>query len=123
MRYPGAYYLLLLYATLVLQPLLVIAQDFLSHTFADAVHIATVHAKYGNNHVEIELEQTNSDNNSAKNHNSEKSEEQTPVHVFPQLFHHSFNLDLITNQFEPLKSNKLSSAFLSQQTPPPKVSA
>jgi hypothetical protein len=119
MRYPGAYYLLLLYATLVLQPLLVVTQDFLSHTFEDAIHIATVHAKYGNNHVEIELAQTNSDDN-GKNHDSPKSEEQIPAHVFPNPFDHCFNSNLVIDQFVPLKPNKLPSVFISKQIPPPK---
>src|SRR4051812_12394578 len=101
MRYPGAYYLPLLYATFVFQPLFLVAEDILSHTFAGAIHIATVHAKYGNNHVEVELAQTSSDNDCGKNHDSQKSEEQTSVHIFPGLFDCHFNLNLVINQFVP----------------------
>ena len=119
MKYPGAYYLLLLYATFVLQPMILVAEDLLSHIFADATHTATVHEKYGNDHVETELAQTSSNNDSGQNHDSQKSEERTAAHIFTDLFLHQFNLYPFIQQFESLKPDKLSSAFISKQTPPP----
>jgi len=53
MRFPTAYYLFILYETLVFQLLILIGKDVLSRTFPDAIHIATGYAKYGNNHLKI----------------------------------------------------------------------
>ena len=76
-----AYYLLLIYSTLMLQPLIPVAIDCWQHTFAEAQHILTVHAKYGSNHLEKELAAASSENGNNKDQNSVKSEETTPVHI------------------------------------------
>ena len=39
----------------MLRPLLPIASDTISDTFAQATHITTIHAKYGSNHLQKEL--------------------------------------------------------------------
>ncbi|MEP6512575.1 MAG: hypothetical protein ABJA79_01805 [Parafilimonas sp.] len=65
---------MLLYLTVVFKPAIPIISDALSHTFADAIHIATVHAKYGNNHLEKELATEGFDNDNSKNQNTVKSE-------------------------------------------------
>ena len=61
MKFAIAYYLLLIYATVILKPLIPVVEDVLIHCFAEAYHVATVHAKYGNNHLEKELANTNDD--------------------------------------------------------------
>ncbi len=80
MKFAAAYYLLLIYLTVILQPLIPIAEDELFHCFADAYHVATVHAKYGNNHVDIALANDTDDSNN-KNQSAPKSGEQSTVHI------------------------------------------
>ena len=67
MKVPIAYYLLLLYVTVMFKPLIPIVSDAVSHTFAEAIHIATVHAIYGSNHLEKELSETSSETNTNRN--------------------------------------------------------
>ena len=81
MRVPIAYYLLLLYVTVMFKPLVPIVSDAISHTFSEAIHIATVHAIYGSNHLEKELSNTTSDNTNSKHQNSSSAEDPVPVHV------------------------------------------
>jgi hypothetical protein len=44
MKFAIAYYLLLIYSTVILKPLIPVAEDALFHCFAEAYHIASVHA-------------------------------------------------------------------------------
>ena len=52
MRYLAAYFLMLFYMVIMLKPLIPVICDAWSHIFAEAEHIATIHAKYGSNHLE-----------------------------------------------------------------------
>src|SRR4051794_35375252 len=90
MKFAIAYYLLLIYATVILKPLIPFAEDALVHCFAEAYHVATVHAVYGNNHIEKELA-ANSDNNE-KNNKADINTDSTSVHVavIEQLYSFEF---------------------------------
>ena len=82
MKFPIAYYLLLLYLTVILRPLLPLASDAWGHTFNEAIHIATVHAKYGANHLQSVLADNAAQNNSnGKTQNTIKFGEDVPVHL------------------------------------------
>ncbi len=81
MRFPTAYYLMLLYLTVMLKSLLPTINDAVSHTFSEAEHLATVHAKYGDNHLESALARTESDSDNSKNQNTVKTTEPVPVHI------------------------------------------
>ncbi len=122
MRFPTAYYLMLLYLTVVFKPAIPIISDALSHTFADAIHIATVHAKYGNNHLETELATEGSDNDNSKNQNTVKSEEQIPVHVPEDECTFDFSLNSFNKSYPVFKNYTLSAIFIAKQIPPPKFS-
>ncbi len=109
---------MLLYVSVMFKPLIPIISDALSHTFAEAIHIATVHAKYGNNHLEKELADTNADN---KDQNTAKSEEAFPVHVSTDNYDYRFYLNKIDRSYSDLKLNHLPAVFISMPVPPPKI--
>ena len=119
MRFSTAYYLFLIYLTVVFQPLIPIICDAVDHTFEDAVHVATVHAKYGANHVELELASYGSDKNN-KDHNAVRTEEMVQSHFAEDEY--SINLpatNIYTKYFMSSFLN-LSHVFISKQSPPPK---
>ena|SRR3569833_515250 len=80
MRFSTAYYLLLLYLTVMLKPLMPLMCDAWDHAFAEANHIATIHARYGANHAEKAVA-TGEQNDTNKNQNTTKTNETVPVHV------------------------------------------
>lgn len=121
MRFPTAYYLFILYTTLVFQPLLLIAEDTLSHVFANTIHIATVHAKYGNNHLQIELVTTSSNRDNNRDHNNDKSYEQVTVHVSSIECNDDFSLDNFHKSYFDFAWFKIPYVFTSLVTPPPKL--
>lgn len=82
MRFPIAYYLLLIYLTMMARPFLPLLSDVWSHTFSETIHIAKVHARYGANHLEKELAAAEKENNNAsKNTAGVKTTEPVPVHL------------------------------------------
>ena len=119
MRVPIAYYLMLLYVTVMFKPLVPIVSDALSHTFSEAIHIATVHAIYGSNHLENELSTTSTDTNS-KHQNSISTEDQVPVHVSTNECIYDFCCNGTGKDYFSLKLYKLKSGFILKNFPPPK---
>ena len=91
------------------------------NTFADAIHIATVHAKYGNIHLEIELRATGSDDDNCKNHHPEKSAEQQTVYVSQEEDRYDFSLNKFDKDYFGFAWFKLPFVCISLPTPPPKI--
>ncbi len=120
MRFTIAYYLLLLYVTVTFQPLIPIACDAWAHAFAEADHIATVHAKYGSHHLEVSLAKANGADN-GRNQNRVKMDGQSLVHVSVKEYNYHFYLPPFILQFLSIKQNKLLSVFILKHTPPPKL--
>lgn len=118
MKFTTAYYLLLLYALLMLKPLIEITADALSHTFAEAYHIQTVHAKYGNNHVELALADTAADNDTKNN--STKTAEQITVHISVEENNTIANLVTTLTNYGNNEPAKLPIVPIGMQIPPPK---
>lgn len=120
MKFATAYYLLLIYLTVMLQPLIPIAEDAISHCFAEAYHVATVHAKYGNNHVEIALADDAKDEDNSKNTAAPKAGEQSTVHLFvKELAVQKFENDQPKEKFF-YTSDKPCSIYILKNIPPPK---
>lgn len=94
MRHTTAYYLMLLYITVMIKPLIPFIQDEWSHEFHEIEHISIVHAKYGSHHLEKELTDADSNNDKSKSQNTVKSEDRVPLHVLTQA-----------NNFDPLVNN------------------
>ena len=120
MRFPIAYYLMLLYLTVMFKPLIPVISDALSHTFEDAIHIATVHAVYGDNHVEIELAATSSDNDASKNQNTTKVQDPIPVHVSEEATAYEFALNVADKNYPSLLLYNLMGILISKDAPPPR---
>jgi len=119
MRFPVAYYLLLLYITVMLRPLMPLLGDAWDHAFAESIHIATVHAKYGANHLEKAMADAGADNNS-KNQNTVKSVEVVPVHVPEEAVAIHFYFENVVSNYNRLQPCKTPPVFVSCHYPPPK---
>lgn len=111
-----AYYLMLLYITVMVHPLLPIVCDAWCHTFYEINHLATVHAKYGTHHLEISVSKSGNDKN---DNNVAKTETSTSEHTLPQA---NINMPahIIARSFPLLIQSDLFSIFLLNHTPPPK---
>ena len=120
MRFPIAYYLMLLYLTVMFKPLIPVISDALSHTFEDAIHIATIHAVYGDNHVEIELANTGSDNDASKNQNTTKAQDPIPVHISEEAAANDFTLTEAEKHYHSLLFYNLMGIFIAKDAPPPR---
>src|ERR1022692_2264038 len=123
MRAPIAYYMMIVYFTVMFKPLLPIVRDVVSHTFAEAIHIATVHAIYGSNHLQKELAQTCDSNSNNKHQGPNNGQDEVQVHVSAteficHLFPSAIGIHFQTSGLSPLENG-----FLAQDAPPPKFAA
>lgn len=118
MRWTIAYYLMLLYITVMIKPVIPIVCDTLSHIFSETEHIATVHAMYGINHLEKELSNTTTDNNSRQA--SISPEELLVVHIAPAPLVINFGVSKPLHDYALLKADIYNSISILKETPPPK---
>ena len=117
MRATIAYYMLILYATVMFKPLIPIAEDFLSHSFSEAIHIATVHAIYGSNHLQKELSQQEKQSNRPTSLNGEIT-----VHIPASELQFDFDLYAAPINYPANKEDALIPSSPSKVSPPPKNS-
>jgi hypothetical protein len=123
MRFPVAYYLLLLYLTVMLKPLMPLISDAWDHAFSESIHIATVHAKYGANHLQSVLADNASDNNSnGKNQNTVKSAEVMPVHIHQETVTCRFMALTGCIHYNSLQLRRPAKTIILKNYPPPKFS-
>lgn len=120
MRFTTAYYLLLLYSLVMFRPMMPLVGDVMSHVFAEAIHIATVHAKYGSNHLEKEMGKTASDN--SKNHNAVLSGENLTVHISTNECSYCFYPGRQNKNYPVLRLHNIEDILIHKQSPPPKFS-
>jgi hypothetical protein len=107
MKFAAAYYLLLIYSTVILKPLIPVAEDALMHCFGEAWHIATVHAAEGSNHVEKEISASGANDDSSKNQKTDKTEQAIhetainyaliPLNPCPSIRDYAFRKESVTN--------------------------
>ncbi len=117
MRWTIAYYLMLLYVTVMIKPVIPIVCDTLSHLFSESEHIATVHALYGIHHLEKELSNTTNDNSRQASINPE---ELLVVHIAPAPLILNFGISKPLHDYAPLKPDIYNSVSIIKDTPPPK---
>lgn len=122
MQYPSAYYLLLLYITVMCKPIIPLVQDVWAHAFYEQEHIATVHHQNGQNHVHYEVAKAaNEDRNDDKSSKAKSFDDNIS-------FHYAIINKLIFNNNKPLlvqiyfdRLNRLPVIFTAINLPPPKV--
>lgn len=78
-----AYYLLLLYLTVLFRPLAPVIGDSAAHFFAAAYHEAMVHARFGAHHVDKEVADGAAENSNTKQLAPARTDE-------PGLSYHNF---------------------------------
>lgn len=122
LKSPVAYYLLLLYITVMLNPLIPLVSDALAHAFNETIHIATVHAVYGEHHAANAVANAASDNDNCTKHAAIKSEETVAVHVPVAMFCLLFQSKNVGKNPSSLYLFNLPAIFLSNSFPPPKFS-
>lgn len=120
MKYPSAYYLLLLYTISICKPLLPLVSDVLAHTFWQTNHISAVHQHQGKNHLHDELGEAAKQDTTDANTTGGKSSESVPVHLLTQ-YHFDFLRTAPAVQKLFNGSSTIISAFLEKHTPPPKA--
>ena len=120
MKYATAYYLFLLYCTVLLRCAIPVACDVLSHIFNEEEHLATIHALYGNNHLQKEV--ATSENDNTKNQNSIKYEDQMPVHLSVEKFSLAYLVKSISKFFSPFVLLKIPDIHLRKPFQPPRPS-
>jgi hypothetical protein len=97
-------------------------QDAASHFFAEAIHEATVHAKYGENHLHAEIASTGADNDNTKNDTKLKSEDIVSFHI-PQNDSTYIFLENVLDKIHSLTlTKKICFIYISSPAPPPKSS-
>ena len=122
MKFPLAYYLMMLYLLMVCRPVLPVISDMLSHSFTEAEHISTVHAKYGSHHREIEIAATaNESNGSKKNTHTLANEVSLTEHVVTEECTIGIIWEQTPKYFCPLRPGDLITKYLPVFTPPPEI--
>ncbi len=120
MKFNIAYYLLILYLTVIFKPLIPIISDGWQHAFNNIEHIALVHAKYGSHHLEKEMNENNHDVGQGKNSTLLKSEDQVSFHVVVNQYNHAAHALTFKKQFDLLKYCRLPYIFIAREGPPPR---
>jgi len=113
-----AFYLTLVYTVIIFKPVLPIVSNAFAHAFAEAIHIATVHAVYGENHLQKELANTNADDKS-RSQNISKTEDLITAHVCPADYNYVYH-KRINRSYMSLILSGIKDIFLANEAPPPK---
>ncbi len=115
-----AYYLMLLYITIMLKPLIPLIADVWEHDFNEIEHLLLVHGDYGNHHLQKEIADSTSNDDHHKNTDILRSEDKVQLHVLVDSFNPDFNTSITETNFALLRSCILPSVVISQEGPPPK---
>ena len=115
-----AYYLILLYVTVMLKPFIPVIADIWEHDYNEMEHITLVHAKYGRNHVQKEVAESSANDDQNKTNNILSSEDQVPSHILADGFNPEFSVRSGAIKFFPLRNCNFSSVIIIQKGPPPK---
>ena len=121
MRSTVAYYLLLVYALMLLKPIVPIVADTFSHTFGESIHLSTVHMVYGADHAEKEVSTENNKSKKSGDH-SIKADDFSQFHVVVMEQASPSNAMCFDIEFSCHPQPFISSFILAQQGPPPKYS-
>jgi len=117
-RFTTSYFLFILYSIAVFGQIVPIASDFISHSFSEAIHIATVHAKYGSNHLEKEVE--NVTHRTSNNHSSARFSDNFEVHVPSEDCSFLISFKKNIDNFPPHAHQFLTQVLVFRPSPPPR---
>lgn len=96
------------------------AVDAWDHSFAEARHIATVHAKYGEHHLEKQLAAEEKDTE-GKTQNTSKGIDPVPAHYESKIEFNLWGATITTVQHAPYIHQKLPCALYAISLPPPEL--
>jgi hypothetical protein len=117
---PAAYYLLLLYITVVLKPLIPIATDWYQHAFNEIEHVAHVHEIYGSHHLQHEIADAGSGEDHHNNQPTLRSDDQVPFHLLVTGYDSKSLSTISGKNYTILYSLRLSSIAMGREGPPPR---
>jgi hypothetical protein len=117
-KFITARFLLLLYGFAAFGQIIPIISDAVSHSFALAIHIATVHARYGTNHLDKEMAGVIS--HDTKNQHSAKHIESFEVHFLSERHHDALQVKKDTGNFAPLLTPFIKQVVIFKLSPPPR---
>lgn len=100
------------------KPLIPVLNDAYAHAFAQAIHEATVHARYGNNHLQKDLV-AGTDTANSKSQRACNPEEQFPVHVTTYISDNQIHVERISCNYVLYRPSSIPPGFLSVIAPPP----
>ena len=101
------------------KPILPLLQDDLAHIFWKAKHLATVHHHHGDHHVEVEIAESEHEENPDKRPATTKTSEPVSVHIVAQMLYGISELSMHKQQFAVTICN-FSTVSLDKYYPPPK---
>jgi hypothetical protein len=115
-----SFYLVLVYSSMIVKPVLPIVSDSLSHAFALAKHLATVHAIYGADHLQQEITETSQGQEKSKTQNQLRPDNPVCLHTLTDLFSYCFHpgQKII---FPSSLAGSITQIFLPFEIPPPRV--
>ena len=104
------------------KPLIPVITDGFSHTFNEAAHISTVHAKDGKDHAHAEVAKAGADEQKGKDQKILPSTDQVPCHLSFDAFTVAFYQANLKNVYGSPEVNKLLEVCVLIQIPPPRFS-
>ncbi|MGN6402391.1 MAG: hypothetical protein ACTHMD_18165 [Flavisolibacter sp.] len=104
------------------KPIIPVIEDAWSHAFDKAEHLSTVHAHQGKNHLDIEVADKASENDSSKPQKTIKVEDQFTSHICTPVYKFICSLKKENLPYAPLQGCQITAVFISVQAPPPKFS-
>ena len=120
MHFSTAYYLMLLYLTVLFKPMIPVIIDAYDHAFHESIHLATVHEKYGSHHLDKALASTGSENENNKSQKGPGTEDLVPVHIGSAQVTCHFSATSEDKQYHRFRSCDPLAIYLSKLSPPPK---
>lgn len=122
-HFSTAYYLLLLYLAVMFRPLLPLIGDAYAHAFDESMHISTVHAKYGSNHLEKSLAKESASDNRGENQQNTPSDGQAFVHISAEHLLFICSFTCVTGQYKLYNHSRIPDTFPVKFSPPPRSSS
>ncbi len=99
------------------QPVIPVVRDMYAHTFGEAIHLATIHAKYGGSHLEKALATTGE--TSRKDQKNADSGDTYMIYIGTPANNFDCLLNRVEVTYPYIKYYELPTTFLSIPVPPP----